>query len=416
MITVIDSPCGAGKTQYCIDLMKKTSGKFGNKRFVYITPFITEINRIVGAVPDTFTPNNKNKQGTKIESMKLLLDHFSQNIASTHALFKKFTPDMAELVKLQHLTLILDEVMDVVEEVDKDIIPEDDMDVLLTNYIDIAKDTGIVSWKGKDDYDGKFKELKRLVTEGHMFALANKDDGDNKSFVYFIWTFPVEVFKAFDDVIICTYMFKSQLQRFYYDLYKVPYEMKSVKDGKLIDYTFERLNKNLVNIYNGKLNSVGDVEGNDSGALSVSWYKKRTAVSMMYLKKCMYNFVHNELKAELGKAPKSNDIIWTTYKKYKEQIKGGGFSKGFVPCNLRATNDYINRHFVMYAINRFFNPYIKRFFYQMGISIKKEDEEQYALSEMIQFICRSAIRKDELIYCYIPSERMRNLFVDYLNR
>ena len=49
----------------------------------------------------------------------------------------------------------------------------------------------------------------------------------------------------------------------------------------------------------------------------------------------------------------------------------------------------------------------------MGVSITKESEEAYALSEMIQFICRSAIRDDEQIYCYIPSERMRNLLKSY---
>ena len=39
----------------------------------------------------------------------------------------------------------------------------------------------------------------------------------------------------------------------------------------------------------------------------------------------------------------------------------------------------------------------------------------YALSEMIQFICRSAIRKNEKIQVYVPSERMRNLLRQYVS-
>ena len=43
------------------------------------------------------------------------------------------------------------------------------------------------------------------------------------------------------------------------------------------------------------------------------------------------------------------------------------------------------------------------------------DEDGYALSEMIQFIWRSAIRNNEPIYCYIPSKRMRDLLQGYID-
>lgn len=46
------------------------------------------------------------------------------------------------------------------------------------------------------------------------------------------------------------------------------------------------------------------------------------------------------------------------------------------------------------------------FFKQRGINI---DEDLYGLSEMIQWIWRSRIRKGENINIYIPSMRMRNL-------
>jgi hypothetical protein len=44
------------------------------------------------------------------------------------------------------------------------------------------------------------------------------------------------------------------------------------------------------------------------------------------------------------------------------------------------------------------------------------DKEAYALSEMVQWIWRSAIRKGEDIWIYIPSRRMRTLLQDWLAR
>jgi hypothetical protein len=55
---------------------------------------------------------------------------------------------------------------------------------------------------------------------------------------------------------------------------------------------------------------------------------------------------------------------------------------------------------------------IKGYFEDRGITVH---EELYALSEMIQWIWRSQIRDDLPIKVFIPSERMRNLFIQWLN-
>ena len=105
-------------------------------------------------------------------------------------------------------------------------------------------------------------------------------------------------------------------------------------------------------------------------------------------------------------------MLWTTYKDVKNKLKGAGYTKGFVVHNVRATNMYSDRTAVAYLLNKYYNPVIKGFFKEMGLDI---DENVFALSEMIQFIWRSAIRNGEPIICYIPSKRMRSLFIDWLN-
>ena len=80
---------------------------------------------------------------------------------------------------------------------------------------------------------------------------------------------------------------------------------------------------------------------------------------------------------------------------------------------MRATNDYINTYVVAYMINVFLNPIILQFFKARDVTI---NQDKYALSEMIQFIYRSAIRNDVDIYVYIPSKRMRNLLEEYIGK
>lgn len=70
-----------------------------------------------------------------------------------------------------------------------------------------------------------------------------------------------------------------------------------------------------------------------------------------------------------------------------------------------------NLYIVDYVINRYLNPFYKHFFEQRDIEI---DEDNYALSELLQWIWRSAIRNGEEINLYIPSQRMRELLEGFL--
>ena len=123
--------------------------------------------------------------------------------------------------------------------------------------------------------------------------------------------------------------------------------------------------------------------------------------------------------------------MWTTFKTSRNSLKGPGYTKAvthekgkkyteeeiqqaecFVSLNARATNMFANRYNLAYMVNRFLQPYYKKFFAARNISI---DEETYALSEMIQWIWRSRIRNGEPINLYVPSKRMRDLLIAWLN-
>ena len=48
VISVIDSECGSGKSDFAIRKIKGSYGK--NKRYIFVTPYINEINRVMKEV------------------------------------------------------------------------------------------------------------------------------------------------------------------------------------------------------------------------------------------------------------------------------------------------------------------------------------------------------------------------------
>ena len=101
------------------------------------------------------------------------------------------------------------------------------------------------------------------------------------------------------------------------------------------------------------------------------------------------------------------------FKDFKNQVKGKGYTKGFIPANARATNLYKDKINCAYLINMYSNPMILKFFKNKGVNINEDD---YALSCLIQWLFRSAIRENKNINLYIPSSRMRNLLKKWLQK
>ena len=396
MVTIIDSPCGRGKTTYAINYINERP----TDNFVYITLFLKEVERVIeqtrlsGVAKRFVQPANLGNG--KMDSL-INLFHNNKDIASTHSLFSNCSQSVADNIRIGHYTLILDEVMSVVEVL-SEINSSDIQTMLDAGLIVINPKTRQMIWV-KDDYNGhKFADIKKRCENNNIYVVNN---------VAIIWTFPVEIFEAFDDVIICTYMFDCQIQKYYYDMYNVAYTKKSIVNGELVDYIEQKDSLDKLHILdNHKINHVGDGKYD----LSKSWYEKHKS-NLKVLQNNIYNYVHNFAPILSGTKVKSKDVIWTTFKDYKTKLKGKGYANSFIPCNSRATNEYMNSFVVVYPINIFVNPIVKQFFTNNGVEI---DEDGYALSELIQFIYRSRIRQNQHIYCYIPSVRMRSLLYNYM--
>lgn len=396
-VKIVDMIMGSGKSSAAINYINQSDGE----KFLYITPFKDEINDRI--IPQCAKKNfvQPEKFGTKLNGLKYLVER-GQNIVSTHALFHRFDREIIDMCRSQNYTLILDEVTDVIEEYQ---ISPNDFNLLKENYIYIDENTGFIRWReDQENYNGKFSEEKRLC---EMNCLAFYGGS------VMMWLFPIEAFNAFRSIYILTYMFNAQIQRYYYDYYGLPYKYIYVIGDRQEDYQFtenfvsQRIRydySQLIHILDHeKMNQIGD----STYDLSMNWYKRnKNNVVMKKLKSNLNNFFRN-----ITKTP-SNLNLWTTFKEYKPLLSGKGYGRGYLQHTARATNKYKDRVSIAYVVNKFLNGTIKNFFMQNNIEV---DEDGYALSEMLQFIWRSAAREGKEIQVYIPSIRMRTLLVKWID-
>ena len=189
---------------------------------------------------------------TKLDALKEAIVN-GENIVSSHALFKRCDAELIRLIESENYTLILDEVLDVVEEVD---MSKDDIKILLNSTSDNGEPIITVGSKGEviwnnESYDsGNYQTIRNLANAGNLVLF-------DESKMY--WLFPTELFNAFDNVYALTYMFEGQVQCYYYRMFNMKFTYRSVGyDTKLGYYLADYKGKSgenrkhfksLINIY-----------------------------------------------------------------------------------------------------------------------------------------------------------------------
>lgn len=375
MIVVKDRIMGSGKTYEAIEWMKDTKEKF-----VYITPFLSEVDRILIDV-NAYEPNNRNEDGSKKSGLINLISK-GLNAVSTHACFKTLNQDDYN-ERFKDYVLILDEVVDPIEILN---LSKNDIAVLKeSNSIRINEDNSVDFIY--DGYVGRFSFLKNLCETSNVFLVSD---------TFLVWNFPIAIFKSFKRVEILTYLFEGSILSSYFKYNDVSYEILKNEDS----LEKEKI-KGLLSIYDGASNDVG----NKVTALSVNWLlsNKAELKKISFTTKNVFNRVFKT---------NSSDNAYTTFKDYRVILKGAGYSKGFIAVNSRATNDFAGKKSMAYLANRYYNPTITQFF-----DVKNIDANQdlWALGELLQWVWRGCIRKGEPMNLYIPSKRMRTLLINWLN-
>ena len=431
-IKIIDAPCGAGKTTWAIQKMNKDS----ETSYVYCTPLLDEIDRIRNECGWNRFQAPQYYTGAKIDDFNELLS-IGSCVAVSHVTFLNATSETLQAIHEGSYTLILDEVLDVVmnfndvqtvEDSPEQSIREADIRMLMDKNMITIDDSNKVKWCGGDYGDQfKFAEVRKYAEMGRLYCARG---------TLLLAVFPSEMFTLFEDIYVLTYMFSGSMLKYYFDLFHIEYEIVSIDDethsltrySDSKDRQFRQQCKGLIKICDLKnLN-------NPKRTLSKSWFTKATPEMFKELRKDVSSYFRSYVRD--AKASQ-DEIMWTCSKTYQDKIQGKGYTyvrmitkeertsltkkeldhlekttKCFVPCNAKATNIYRNRWALAYCYNMFLNPYQKGFFEDNGIMV---DEEAYAVSCLLQWICRSRLRDGKNIVIYIPSKRMRNLLNNWLD-
>ena len=402
-IKVCDAIMGSGKSESAISYINDHP----DTKFVYITPYLTEARRISNACcghcfaePSDAIPEF---HFSKLEHTRYLLNG-GYNIATTHAAFRSYTLDMVDAIIRHQYVLIIDEAVDVFQEAQYS---QGDIQLLVDGGY-IIENNGTYEYTGKQ-YDGaRLRDLFDMLKCNNLIVV----DSGKKGIQYYYWAVPYNILRSFSDVFVLTYLFDSSEFKYFLDIYGLSFDRIGIEyiDG---EYRFSDKNnyvpeyvaniKDHIHIfYNDKFNSVG----RNKHALSSNWMTnhkdERDAI-----KRGMYTFFRYYMKA------KNDNIMWATYKKDLYALRGRGYSRQNVEFNKKASNDYRDRYVLAYCVNLFPSPQKIHFFSNYGIEY---DADGFALSTMIQWIWRSAIRDGREIWVYIPSRRMRTLLEGWLDR
>lgn len=419
-MSIVDSIMGGGKTTAALQKINRGYGL----RFIYVTPYLPEVDRVLENTRDFYQP--KDLGDGKLDSLHDLICD-GKNIVTTHALFLRATKETMQLIYHGKYILILDESLEIMHEFNS-VVPKnkrvDDKTVkwlIEKNFLEVDEHFN-AHWNDTQDNEFQFSEIVKFSENQTLRCVRNN--------LYV--EYDPEIFRTFQQIYVLTYLFRGSMLDAFFKMHGFKYEMLSAKrvsgeTFEFCEYYDEREIKKqfakLITLHDGPYNELGN---NNPHAYSIKWLKKRKPEEIDLIKKNMRNY-KNSVNAT------SDDVMWTTSisggMKEKLMQKGFKYTKKltaeekkqpekelrkqcqFVACNARATNDFSQRHVLMYMLNRYFNPNQADFFSARGYKL---DEDQFALSELLQWIWRSAIRNGEPINIYIPSTRMRNLLQEWL--
>ena len=415
---VYDAMMGSGKTTQIIENIR-TAEK--DQNFLYITPLLDECHRVAGTTYDEDDPQKRPlittqddtsihydyledaplkdkrfkhpsyKGGNKAESLQFLLKN-KESIVSTHQLFMNLTPSMLEDAK--DYTLVIDETIQVYDVYSEYTATElEALFRLEWIFIDEADKVTLrfnrenYGANGGDPTGTKYENLATMCDLGQLLYVDQK---------LIVWELSIDTLKAFKEVWIATYMFEGSQMSAYLKSYGVNYEL--IRFGNKPSQI-----KHLVTICDHKkLNAIGDKKT----ALSSSQFKTNKKELCDQLSKHLYNFYRNQVKA------KAEERLWTSFKDNTLAIGTSRYKNDWLAFNTKATNEYKDKTKLAYLLNLYPNPMVVKASAMKGYPVK---EDVFALSEMVQWIWRSAIREGNPIDIYVPSSRMRGLLEAWLN-
>lgn len=426
---IIDRPCGHGKTSDLIKSFKNTDQN------LMVVPLLSECDRVIEATSArgiTFQQpeqeaevrfdENDNEEITKskINGLRRLL-LTGQNVVTTHAMFDTLA-HVAQDKLLDDYHIHIDEVLSVIDPNFKVNAKAWDRVFIKSGLCSVDPKTRQVITS--EEWSKEFQDLSEYISP-KLYKAAAAGRLYNIEGGYNVAVMPEALLKA--GLSLTVYTYKAEGSIMYAYLKRIGLNPVHDKGDPLVERKFVREARQLITVKT--INSLNHLEFSyskqtDSKKKNSRVYdnlvpRSLSAIALTYLKDVPFDKIlitcPKEKWFENGKEPKL-DIEGNYVTHYKpgpyairSRLQGRKGRITWLANTTRGTNDYRNCSHLIYLYNQYLNPNIKKF---IGKGVVTDDD--YALTELIQWVWRSRIRRGEPITVWLPSNRMRNLFLNWL--
>lgn len=391
-IRFIDRPCGAGKTTEQISTLDP------RKQWLIVVPFLDEQTRWKEhtGIPLEVAPEDCNKSEWLRQNV---LE--GNSIVCTHKLFDLVDLDRTDLSEYD---LIIDEVFDCVESIHG--VKEEVFERVYIGegYASVDPATGRVTPTAKWIAHSLEAEKLAPTVRNDLYQKAKQGSlykVDGKGF--FVSIVPVELFTSPRSCTVLTYQAESSQMVGYLRRLGIPFRIDRTDDEAFKNGLRQRL-------------VVRDIPALRDTQMTHTAQEKMRKEGAKKVSTALMNLRGRELK---GVDP--SDIMLSCNKsKWHDQSDQpkGLFAQGsklslcnFLPKTTRGTNKYRHCSHALYLNDLRLNPAEKEW---LGWS--KEQEDQWALSELIQWVMRSRLREGADVSLYLASPRMKALLEDFLSK
>lgn len=406
-IEVLDQIMGSGKTTGMIKWMIDNP----DNKYLYVSPMLSEVEDRIPSecVSIGFVYPSTEDHDTKSEHLLKLLKN-GENVSFTHSLFQDLSKEHLYWIRVQGYILIIDEEIDFIEPYTGAYNKFDVIALEKKGHIKVDEENlGRIIWQW-DDMEGQtaYSKMRRLCDLGMLFCTKRNRE-------MMVLHLPIELVTAASRVIVLTYLFEGSVMEAFMKLKEIdiiPFKeiglLKSTKQVKkeasaLIDITENRSTRAIKN----------------SGmTLSSTWYREggeredleriKTCIRYLYVKNKKDNFMYTCPKDNASKFKRKTKSTPNTRTVSHNDIN---VEDTFLYCSAKATNDYSHKNVLVHAYNRFCNVPVKSYLQDYGSPVS---DDSVALSELIQWIWRSAIRNDQPIKIFFLNQRMEKLLRDWL--
>lgn len=406
-IEVLDAIMGSGKTQGIIKWMLDNP----NNKYLYISPMLTEVEERIPKACEAleFTFPTTDEHGTKSKHLLALLKA-GHNISFTHSLFSELSKHHLDQIKSQRYVMVIDEEVSLIEPYKGKYKKGDILSLEAAKHIRVDEENlGKVEWLWDEMEEGtQYSDLKRLCSIDMLYCSKRSRD-------MMVTQLPMALVESAERTIILSYLFKGSVMESFLKLKGLDVvdftEVKLMKDTP----TVLKQAKDLITFCN--LPSTNAVK---NYGMTNTWYTTNGT-------KDQFKKLGGAIRSVYRKVGKDNLLLTMPKDSTLKEVKNKKNTRLVIPkevnidnvflyCGARATNDYAHKATVLHAYNRFVNTVVKAYLQDYGTELDAiPDDDQFALSEMVQWVWRTRIRNDQPIDVYILPIRMEKLLKDWLD-